>query len=390
MSTTRSPAEFAALIEKLSAFVESEVIPAEDLRKAHDAQAVDQSVQALRQRAVAQGLGNPRRPVSEGGLGLSWEECCSYLEQAGRSFLGPGALQCAAPGQPDIAALDILANSQQRQRYLEPLMRGEKYSCFAMTEPAPGVGSDPRMLLTQAKRSADGWVIDGHKWFISGAMRAHFAIVVARTEAGGSWCLVDRDNPGFELVRDIPTIEPFEIGGGHGEIRLNACKVGEDALIGEEGQGLAYAQIRLEGARLFHCMRFIGLASRAMTMAQDYAGRRESQGVRLAEHQMVQTLVADAHIDLYAARLMTLDVARKLDAGESIRHHSSMAKVFVSEAVNRVADSAVQICGALGISEDLPLSMILRMLRPFRIYDGASEVHRSAIAKRALSKGLVA
>jgi acyl-CoA dehydrogenase len=269
-------------------------------------------------------------------------------------------------------------------------MRGEKYSCFAMTEPAPGVGSDPRMLMTQANRSADGWVIDGHKWFISGAMRADFAIVVARTEAGVSWFLVDRNNPGLELVRDIPTIEPFAIGGGHGEIRLNACKVGEDALIGEEGKGLAYAQIRLEGARLFHCMRFIGLASRAMAIAQEYAGLRESQGVRLAEHQMVQAMVADAHIDLYAARLMTLDVARKLDAGESIRHHSSMAKVFVSEAVNRVADSAVQICGALGISEDLPLSMILRMLRPFRIYDGASEVHRSAIAKRALSKGLVA
>lgn len=390
MSTTRSPAELATLIAKLSTFVEGEIIPAEDLSKAHDAQAVDHAVQALRQRAVAQGLGNPRSPVSDGGLGLSWEECCSYLEQAGRSFLGPGALQCAAPGQPDIAALDILANAYQRQRYLEPLMRGEAYSCFAMTEPAPGVGSDPRMLLTQAKRCADGWVINGHKWFISGAMRAHFAIVVARTDAGVSWFLVDRDNPGFELVRDIPTIEPFEIGGGHGEIRLNDCKVGEYALLGEEGQGLAYAQIRLEGARLFHCMRFIGLASRAMTMAQDYAGRRESQGVRLAEHQMVQTMVADAHIDLYAARLMTLDVARKLDAGESIRHHSSMAKVFVSEAVNRVADSAVQICGALGISEDLPLSMILRMLRPFRIYDGASEVHRSAIAKRALSKGLVA
>ena len=390
MSTTRSPDELAVLIGKLSAFVNNEVIPAEDLRNAHDAQAVEQSIQTLRQRAMAQGLVNPRRPVSEGGLSLSWEECCSYLEQAGRSFLGPGALQCAAPGQPDIAALDILANERQRQRYLEPLMRGDKYSCFAMTEPAPGVGSDPRMLMTQAKRSADGWVIDGHKWFISGATRADFAIVVARTEAGVSWFLVDRDNPGFELVRDIPTIEPFAIGGGHGEIRLNACKVGKDALIGEEGRGLEYAQIRLEGARLFHCMRFIGLASRAMSMAQDYAGRRESQGVRLAEHQMVQTMVADAHIDLYAARLMTLDVARKLDAGESIRHHSSMAKVFVSEAVNRVADSAVQICGALGISEDLPLSMILRMLRPFRIYDGASEVHRSAIAKRALSKGLVA
>ena len=390
MSTTRAANEFAELINRVRAFVDDEVIPAEDLRSAHDAEAVAQKINGLRRRAESLGLGNPRTPLAEGGLGLSWEECCSYLEQAGRSFLGPGSLQCAAPGQPDIAALDRLANDHQRARYLTPLVRGEKYSCFAMTEPAPGVGSDPRMLMTRARRHADGWVIDGHKWFISGATRAHFAIVVARTESGVSWFLVDTDNPGFELVRDIPTMEPFEIAGGHGEIRLNACWVGEDALIGEEGKGLEYAQLRLEGARLFHCMRFIGLASRAMTMAQRYAGQRESHGMRLAEHQMVQSMVADAHIDLYAARLMTIDVARKLDAGESIRHHSSMAKVFVSEAVNRVADSAVQLCGALGISEDLPLSMILRMLRPFRIYDGASEVHRSAIAKRVFSKGLAA
>ena len=390
MSTTRSAADFAALIQRLREFVDAEVIVAEDLSKAHDAQALSQVIAGLRERAESLGLGNPRRPLSQGGLGLSWEECCSYLEQAGRSFLGPGALQCAPPGQPDIAALEALANETQRRRYLEPLLRGDKYSCFAMTEPSPGVGSDPKMLLTRARRTGDGWVIDGHKWFISGAMRADFAIVVARCDAGVSWFLVDCDQPGFERVRDIATMEPFATAGGHGEIRLNACQVGPDALIGEEGRGLEYAQLRLEGARLFHCMRFIGLASRAMGMAQDYALKRQSQGLRLAEHQMVQAMVADAHIDLYAARLMTLDVARRLDAGESIRHHSSMAKVFVSEAVNRVADSAVQICGALGISEDLPLSMILRMLRPFRIYDGASEVHRAAIAKRALSKALAA
>jgi len=220
-------------------------------------------------------------------------------------------------------------------------------------------------------------------------MRADFAIVVARTEQGPSWFLVDTDSPGFEIVRDIPTMEPFDTGG-HAEIRIKSCRVGADALVGEEGQGLAHAQLRLEGARLFHCMRFIGLASRAMGIAQDYALRRESQGAKLAEHQMVQAMIADAHIQLYAARMMTLDVARRLDAGESIRHHSSMAKVFVAEAVYQVADSAVQICGALGVSEDLPVSMILRMLRPFRIYDGASEVHRSAIAKRALRHGLAA
>lgn len=389
MSLTRSPAEFDALIQTLRAFVENDIIPREDLKTAHDGEAVQRIASELRLSAAALGLGAPRGAPADGGLGLSWEECCTYLEQAGRSFLGPATLQCAPPGQPDIAALEQLASPAQRERYLVPLQRGAQRSCFAMTEPAPGAGSDPRMLRTTARRVADGWVLDGHKWFISGALRADFAIVVARTESGPSWFLVDKGTPGFEVVRDVPTMEPFDIGG-HAEIVLRGCKVGEGALVGEEGKGLDHAQLRLEGARLFHCMRFIGLASRAMDIAQRYASTRESHGARLSEHQMVQAMIADAHIDLYAARLMTLDVARKLDAGASIRHHSSMAKVFVSEAVYRVADSAVQICGALGISEDVPVSMILRMLRAFRIYDGASEVHRSAIAKRALRHGLSA
>ena len=389
MSLTRSPAEFDALIQTLRAFVENDIIPREDLKTAHDGEAVQRIAGELRLSAAALGLGAPRGAPADGGLGLSWEECCTYLEQAGRSFLGPATLQCAPPGQPDIAALEQLASPAQRERYLVPLQRGAQRSCFAMTEPAPGAGSDPRMLRTTARRVADGWVLDGHKWFISGALRADFAIVVARTESGPSWFLVDKGTPGFEVVRDVPTMEPFDIGG-HAEIVLRGCKVGEGALVGEEGKGLDHAQLRLEGARLFHCMRFIGLASRAMDIAQRYASTRESHGARLSEHQMVQAMIADAHIDLYAARLMTLDVARKLDAGASIRHHSSMAKVFVSEAVYRVADSAVQICGALGISEDVPVSMILRMLRAFRIYDGASEVHRAAIAKRALRHGLSA
>lgn len=389
MSLTRPPEEFAALLQRLRSFVDDEIIPREDLRSAHDGDAVGRITGELRQRAMALGLGAPRGAPASGGLGLSWEECCAWLEQAGRSFLGPATLQCAPPGQPDIAALEQLASPAQRERYLSPLLRGDKRSCFAMTEPAPGAGSDPRMLRTTARRTTDGWVLDGHKWFISGAVRADFAIVVARAEAGPSWFLIDKGTPGFEVVRDVPTMEPFDIGG-HAEIVLKDCRVGPDALVGEEGAGLAHAQLRLEGARLFHCMRFIGLASRAMDIAQRYALQRESHGARLSEHQMVQAMIADAHIDLYAARLMTLDVARRLDAGESIRHHSSMAKVFVSEAVCRVADSAVQICGALGISEDVPVSMILRMLRPFRIYDGASEVHRAAIARRALHQNLPA
>ena len=385
----RPDAEFTELIDTLRDFIDSEVIPREDLKTAHDSEAVERVAMELHALARARGLGAPRARVEDGGLALSWTECCAYLEQAGRSFLGPPALRCAPPTQPDVFALDALASPNQRHDYLEPLQRGERKSCFAMTEPAPGAGSDPRMLRTQARREGSAWIIDGHKWFISGAMRADFAIVVARTDQGPSWFLVDVNTPGFEIVRSIPAMEPFDMGG-HAEILLQGCRVSADALIGEEGQGLAYSQLRLEGARLFHCMRFIGLASRAMAIAQDYALRRESHGSRLAEHQMVQAMIADAHILLYAARTMTLDVARRLDAGESIRHHSSMAKVFVAEAVYRVADSAVQICGALGVSEDAPVSMILRMIRPFRIYDGASEVHRSAIARRALRHGLAA
>ena len=381
---TRPEHEFQILIGELREFIASEVVPQEHLLQAGDAKALQETTRALQRKAVARGFGAARTAREHGGLALSWEECCSYLEEAGRSFLGPAVLQCAPPTQPDIYALEKLGSPEQQQRYLEPLRTGDLHSCFAMTEPAPGVGSDPRMLSATAKRLPEGgWEINAHKWFITGAVRADVAIVVARTEAGVSWFLVDTDTPGYRLVRDVPTMEPFD-AGGHGEITLTNCRVPASALIGEEGRGLEYAQLRLEGARLFHCMRFIGMASRAMDIAQEYASRRESYGVKLGEHQMVQAMIADAHIELYAARLMTRDVARMLDAGESIRHHSSMAKVFVSEVVCKVADSAVQICGALGISEDTPVSMIYRQMRPFRIYDGASEVHRSAIAKRAL------
>lgn len=381
---TRPENEFQTLIGELREFIASEVVPQEHLLQAGDAKALQEATRALQRKAVARGFGAARTAREYGGLALSWEECCSYLEEAGRSFLGPAVLQCAPPTQPDIYALEKLGSPEQQQRYLEPLRTGDLHSCFAMTEPAPGVGSDPRMLSATAKRLPEGgWGINAHKWFITGAVRADVAIVVARTEAGVSWFLVDTDTPGYRLVRDVPTMEPFD-AGGHGEITLTNCRVPASALIGEEGRGLEYAQLRLEGARLFHCMRFIGMASRAMDIAQEYASHRESYGVKLGEHQMVQAMIADAHIELYAARLMTRDVARMLDAGESIRHHSSMAKVFVSEVVCKVADSAVQICGALGISEDTPVSMIYRQMRPFRIYDGASEVHRSAIAKRAL------
>ena len=197
--------------------------------------------------------------------------------------------------------------------------------------------------------------------------------------------IVETKNPGYRLVRNIPSIDGFQIGG-HGEIEFSDCEVSDDAVLGEIGNGLAYAQQRLEPARISHCMRFIGRASRAMSIAQDYAKSRSSFGSRLSDLQQIQAMIADSHIDLHASRLMTWHAAAKMDAGESVKHESAMTKVFVSEAVYRVADRAAQIMGALGMSDDTPVSLILRELRPFRIYDGASELHRATIARRVVKE----
>jgi acyl-CoA dehydrogenase len=376
-----------ALRDRLRRFVEDECIPRERAELAHDIGGLDRVLGELQALARAAGLYAPQLPPELGGLGLNWRDRAVILEEAGRSQLGAGALNCAPPDQPNMINLLGSGSAAQKQKYLLPLAAGKIRSCFAMTEPAPGAGSDPSMLSTRAEKTAGGWVINGRKWFISGALGAAFAIVLARSGEGASLFIVDTDNPGYRLTRMIPSMDGFQVGG-HGEIEFADCRVGDDALLGVAGKGFDYAQARLEPARLSHCMRFIGRASRAMEIAQDYARKRESFGKPLAEQQQVQAMVADSHIDLYAARLVTWHVAALLDAGLPVQHESAMAKVFVSEAVNRVADRAVQITGALGISEDTPVSLIARELRPFRIYDGASEVHRATLARRIFRKGL--
>ena len=370
-----------ALRERVQRFVREEAIPRERPELAHDVAALDAVIRELRAGAREAGIYAPQLPPELGGLGLSWRDRSVILEEAGRSFLGAGALNCAPPDQPNMINLLHDGSPAQKAKYLVPVARGEIRSCFAMTEPDPGAGSDPGMLRTAAERRGDRWVINGRKWFISGAVGAAFAIVLARTGERATLFLVDADNPGYRVVRNIPSIDGFQIGG-HGEIALEECAVADDAILGEVGQGFEYAQIRLEPARLSHCMRFIGRAARAIEIAQDYAVRRKSFGQRLADLQQIQAMVADSHIDLHAARLMTWHCAAKLDAGESVKDESAMTKVFVSEAVYRVADRAAQIMGALGMSEDTPVSLILRELRPFRIYDGASELHRAALARR--------
>ena len=373
------------LCARVRRFVDEVAIPAESPAIARDVAALDRCVAQLRARAKEAGLYAPQLPAQWGGLGLGWRALAEVLEEAGRSFLGPAALNCAAPDQPNMLTLLRLGNAAQQERFLAPLVRGEQRACFAMTEPAPGAGSDPSMLRTRAERRGSRWVLNGHKQFISGGVGADFALVLARGETGATLFLVPADTPGYRVVRDIGMVTGYQIGG-HAEILLQDCEVGDDAVLGEPGQGLAHAQLRLEPARLSHCMRYIGRARRALETAQAYVAQRESFGARLADLQQVQAMIADSHIDLHASRLMTLDCAARMDAGLPVKQHSAMTKVFVSDAVDRVADRAVQMMGALGLSDDTPVSMIWQEMRPFRIYDGANELHRTTLARRLMAQ----
>lgn len=373
------------LCARVRRFVEEVAMPAESAAIARDVAALDHCVARLRVQAREAGLYAPQLPREWGGLGLGWRALAQVLEEAGRSFLGPAALNCAAPDQPNMLTLLRLGTPAQLERYLGPLVRGERRACFAMTEPAPGAGSDPSMLRTHAERRGAHWVLNGHKQFISGGVGADFALVLARTDTGATLFLVPADTRGYRVVRDIGMVTGYQIGG-HAEILLQDCEVGDEAVLGEPGRGLEYAQLRLEPARLSHCMRYIGRARRALETAQAYVMQRESFGSRLADLQQIQAMVADSHIDLHAARLMTLDCADRMDAGLSVKQHSAMAKVFVSEAVNRVADRAVQMMGASGLSDDTPVAMVWQEMRPFRIYDGANELHRATLARRLLAQ----
>jgi len=349
------------------------------------------AVQELRAEARAAGVYAPHLPVHLGGLGLDWRGVAVAFEEVGTSLLGPLAVNGAAPDEGNMHLLERAATPEQQARYLAPLAAGEVRSCFAMTEPAPGAGSDPTMLSTRARRDGDGWVIDGLKWYITGADGAAFAIVMARTSddpdprRGATMFLVDAGAPGFTIERHIDSLDQTFLGG-HCEVRFAGCRVGPEAVLGAVDEGFMHAQVRLAPARLTHCMRWLGIARRANEIAARRAVERHGAGKTLGEHQMVQQMLADSAIDLHAARLMIWHAAWVLDSGGPGREETSMAKVFVAEAVQRVVDRALQVCGSLGVSEDYPLAMFYREVRPFRIYDGPSEVHRAAIARRLLRR----
>lgn len=385
------PSHVQTIAARVRRFIDEVVIPLEK----HDRDTEDGLPAAmladLRARAKATGVYGPQIPREFGGLGLSISEIVPIFEEAGRSHLGPLALNCAAPDEGNMHLLHLFASTEQRERYLKPLAAGEIRSGFAMTEPAPGAGSDPTMLRTTAVRDGTDWVINGHKWYTSGADGAAFLFIMARTRLnvpaynGSTIFLAPLDTPGIEIVRRVP-IMGLHDPGGHCEIVFKDVRLPESAILGEEGQGFALAQARLAPARLTHCMRWTGIAQRALEIATGYAAQREAFGKRLNEHQSIQWMLADSAVELHAGRLMVQHAAWKLETGDQARLETSMAKLLVSETVNRVLDRAIQICGGLGISRDLPLSGWFEAARAFRIYDGASEVHRMVIARDVIGK----
>ncbi len=377
--------ELLELQQRTREFIAEQVIPLEHDSRQTPHGPSEELRNELVERARNAGLLTPHASRELGGLGLSHRAKAIVFEEAGYSPLGPIALNIHAPDEGNIHMLEAIANEAQKDRWLKPMVDGRIRSCFAMTEPSPGAGSDPSMLATTAVRDGDDYLINGRKWFITGATGASVAIIMARTEDGGATMfLSDTDQPGFKVERMMDSLDSC-FTGGHGVVEIDNLRVPAHNVLGEVGKGFRYAQVRLAPARLTHCMRWLGAARRAHDIATDYARTRESFGRPLGEHQGVGFMLADNELDLHSTRLAVWHCAWVLDQGERGNLESSMAKVLSSEAIWRVVDRAVQILGGQGVTGEKIVERIFRDVRPFRIYDGPSEVHRMSIAKKLLA-----
>ncbi len=383
---------------RVGAFVEREVVPIEsDLMRALDDEVAagvpyPRMLEELRARAREDGLWNLFLGDREHGAGLGHSEYAPLCELMGRSPVAPMAFNCAAPDTGNMEILLEQGTSEQRERWLTPLLEGTIRSCFSMTEPG-AAGSDPTGLSTRARLDGEEWVIDGHKWFTTGALGAAVVIVMAVTDPDAaphrraSMILVPIETAGIELVRPL-AVMGHAAGPGHWEIRYEGCRVPASNLLGERGAGFQVAQDRLGPGRMHHCMRAVGGAERALELMCRRANSREAFGGPLADKQFVQDFVARSRIELEAARLMVRHAAHKMDAEgkRAARNEISMAKVMAANVHQDVLDRAIQVHGALGVSDDSPLALMWREGRWLRLVDGADEVHKMAIARRELRR----
>lgn len=383
------PPEIDELRLRVREFIRDVVRPAEARIAEHegDRRFLVKSIIEMRVAARDRGLWLPHMPKEYGGMGLGHVAMAAVSAEAAKSSFGPYALNAQAPDEGNMHTLLHWATPEQKEKYLRPLCDGTIRSCFAMTEPEVA-GSDPTLIQTRAVQDGDSWVVNGHKWFISGASGARFAILIARTEdnpeipqAANTAFIVDLPSPGWTVVRDVSTMAGHH---NHAEIRIENLRIPNANMLGKRGQGHLLGQARLGPARLAHCMRWLGQAEVALDMMVDRALKRYAHGSYLAEKQGIQWMIADSAMELYQGKLMVLHAAYRIDRGEDFRSEVSMAKHFVANALNRIIDRAIQVHGALGYSLDTPLARMAQQARWARFADGADEVHQWRIAQRTI------
>jgi alkylation response protein AidB-like acyl-CoA dehydrogenase len=378
-----------ARVEEAREFMNRRVLPNEQLLNREDEES-DAFVRTLQDEVRAMGLWAPHVPPDAGGTGTGFLDYAYLNEYIGRSLWGQLVFGCQAPDAGNAEILHMYGTADQKERWLFPLVAGEIRSFFSMTEPEVS-GADPTSLRTRAVRDGEDWVIDGHKWFSSGAQGAAFGVVMAVTDpdapphARTSQIIVPADTPGVEVVRPIPVLGHSGRGWTtHCEVRYTNVRVPVANTLGEPGSGFLIAQKRLGPGRIHHVMRWLGQMQRAFELMCRYALEREVFGGPLAEKQTVQNWIADSYAEIQACRFMTLDAAHKIDQGDEARVEISAIKFYAARVLNDVVDRAVQVHGARGLTDETPLGQMLMLARGGRIYDGPDEVHRMVVARRIL------
>jgi len=385
------PPELELIRKAVTDFMEQYVYPAEPEMTDEGEGLPLPLLRDLQDKVKARGLWAPHMPEEVGGMGIGVVGLALLNEIIGRSPIGPIIFGCQAPDAGNCEILHLYGTEEQKRAFLLPNVAGAVRSCFSMTEPEVS-GADPTNLRTTAVLEGDEWVINGHKWFTSGAIGAAFAIVMAKTDPLASprkrfsMIVVPTDTPGFTIVRAIPVMGHQRARGGHCEVRYEDCRVPARNLLGPRGEGFGIAQARLGPGRIQHCMRWLGVAQRSLELMCRYVLEREAFGTKLAEKQTVQNWIADSTAEIQAARLMTLHAAWKMDQKLDARMDISLIKFFGAKVLIDVIDRAIQAHGAAGISGDLPLEAFYREARAARIYDGPDEVHRMVVARRVLRR----
>jgi acyl-CoA dehydrogenase len=383
------PPEYAEARARYRAFMEEHVYPNEAALEREDDTSLE-LIGSLQELGRSAGLWAPHVPPEAGGSGKGFLYYACVNEEIGRSLYAQLVFGCQAPDAGNAEILHLFGTPEQKRRFLGPLVAGELRSFFAMTEPEVS-GSDPTGLRARALRDGDDWVIDGHKWFSSGADGAAFAIVMAVTDAGAephrraSQILVPADAAGVTVVRPIPVLGHAGRGWStHCEVRFEGVRVPVENTLGEPGDGFRIAQKRLGPGRIHHVMRWLGQMQRAFELMCRYALEREAFGGPLAEKQTVQNWIADSAAEIQACRLLTMEAARKIDSGDEARVEVSLLKFYAARVLGEVIDRAVQVHGARGLTDETPLSTMYLQARGARIYDGPDEVHRMVVARRVL------